>query len=357
MGLRDLLTPDNYRDYVLPALGVTEAIATRGRSPGTAAQGQMTAFDKEKDDKYTKGRQAMLDAQTAAKDALQNRLGTLQIGNAENEQAQNLKKQAAISALQGKLGALPDEQAYYDAFPEKYGDRLKPESNVYLPGANGYFVAPRTGSPSAIALKDAGGNTVVPPPKAGDKSIEEITAEAAARARGAAEGNPDAHAPKQNQSSAAGFGKRAILAQSELDELVKSGFDPSADAGLISSLMPNAMQSGSRQRFGNAKENFISAVLRKESGASISPSERSGADYLYFPQPGDKPEAIKQKSRARAAAIASLQAEAGPAWAGVADVSSDSTGKAEAKIEELKTLARGGSKTAQTYLKAQGMAW
>lgn len=138
MGLRDLLTPDNYRDYVLPALGITEAIATRGRSPGTAAQGQMTAFDKEKDDKYTKGRQATLDAQTAAKDALQNRLGTLQIGNAENEQAQNMKKQAALDAISKRAGTAIQSRVENSIAPAQetnayqYGGEFKGQSPMAM---------------------------------------------------------------------------------------------------------------------------------------------------------------------------------------------------------------------------------
>jgi hypothetical protein len=34
-----------------------------------------------------------------------------------------------------------------------------------------------------------------------------------------------------------------------------------------------------------AEQNFINAILRKESGAAISPSEYKNAEKQYFPQP------------------------------------------------------------------------
>ena len=44
---------------------------------------------------------------------------------------------------------------------------------------------------------------------------------------------------------------------------------------------------------------FITAVLRKESGAAISPSEFSGQDKIFFPQPWDWPEVLLAKRNAR----------------------------------------------------------
>ena len=67
-----------------------------------------------------------------------------------------------------------------------------------------------------------------------------------------------------------------------------------------------------QQQTVNARINFITAVLRKESGASIQPSEFSTAEKLYFPQPGNPPSVIAQKQKARELAIEAMKIQAGP---------------------------------------------
>lgn len=61
-----------------------------------------------------------------------------------------------------------------------------------------------------------------------------------------------------------------------------------------------------------ARVNFITAVLRKESGASISPTEFATAEKNYFPAPGDSEKIVKQKQAARDAAIRGMKISAGP---------------------------------------------
>jgi murein DD-endopeptidase MepM/ murein hydrolase activator NlpD len=61
----------------------------------------------------------------------------------------------------------------------------------------------------------------------------------------------------------------------------------------------NFLKSGDRQSFEQAKRNFVTAVLRRESGAAISPTEFKTEEKKYFPQPGDKPETVKQKAISR----------------------------------------------------------
>lgn len=67
-----------------------------------------------------------------------------------------------------------------------------------------------------------------------------------------------------------------------------------------------------QQMFDQAKRNFITAVLRKESGASISPSEFENEEKKYFAQPGDTDAAIKQKQNSRNLAIKVMGIQAGP---------------------------------------------
>jgi len=70
--------------------------------------------------------------------------------------------------------------------------------------------------------------------------------------------------------------------------------------------------SGEQQQTAQARRNFISAVVRKESGAAISIKEFADEEKKYFPEIGDLPEQIKQKQDARRLAIEALKAQAGP---------------------------------------------
>ena len=80
----------------------------------------------------------------------------------------------------------------------------------------------------------------------------------------------------------------------------------------LSSSVPivgNYMVSDDYQKFDQAKRDFVNAILRRESGAVISPQEFDNADKQYFPQPGDSPEVIAQKRQNRDLATRGMLAE------------------------------------------------
>ena len=79
-------------------------------------------------------------------------------------------------------------------------------------------------------------------------------------------------------------------------------------------LAGNYLVSKNYQKAQQAERNFINAVLRRESGAAIAPSEFANARAQYFPQPGDSPEVIAQKKANRATVIEGFAREAGPAY-------------------------------------------
>jgi len=90
----------------------------------------------------------------------------------------------------------------------------------------------------------------------------------------------------------------------QLEQGVRSTFNvlPSAIGG------PSEQQQQTEQ----ARRNFVSAVLRKESGAAIGVDEYKNEERKYFPQAGDTDAVIKQKQEARKLAIEALKAQAGP---------------------------------------------
>ena len=69
--------------------------------------------------------------------------------------------------------------------------------------------------------------------------------------------------------------------------------------------------SAEQQQVDQARRNFITANLRKESGAAISPAEFSTEEKKYFPQVGDAPAVIKQKRDARELAIRAMNIQSG----------------------------------------------
>lgn len=76
----------------------------------------------------------------------------------------------------------------------------------------------------------------------------------------------------------------------------------------------NFNQSPEYQQAKQARDDFINAQLRRESGAAIAPSEYANADKQYFPQPGDAAEVIKQKEANRALALQGMVRNAGPTY-------------------------------------------
>ncbi len=85
-------------------------------------------------------------------------------------------------------------------------------------------------------------------------------------------------------------------------------------SGSIFNALPRVLGglSPEQQQVAQARINFITAILRKESGAAISASEFATAEKNYFPKPGDDAATIAQKQAARKTAIKAMEIQAGP---------------------------------------------
>jgi len=160
-----------------------------------------------------------------------------------------------------------------------------------------------------------------------------------------AEGAPMAGTPlkgkgtalTESQGNATAFGMRMLESNKLLSDLegkgtTSGGRIKGAIEGTLTSLVPymgeNLAQgagaiintlpsiaggpSESQQMYQQAKTNFITAVLRKESGAAIGQNEFNTEDKKYFPQAGDTDKVIKQKQKARELAIEAMKIQAGP---------------------------------------------
>ena len=141
----------------------------------------------------------------------------------------------------------------------------------------------------------------------------------------------------ESQGNATAFGMRMLESNKLLNDLegkgtTSGGRIKGAIEGTLTSLVPymgeNLAQGAgaimntlpgiaggpneSQQLYQQAKTNFITAVLRKESGAAIGQNEFNTEDKKYFPQAGNTNAVIKQKQEARELAIKAMKIQAGP---------------------------------------------
>ena len=120
---------------------------------------------------------------------------------------------------------------------------------------------------------------------------------------------------KDTERLSANFANRMIESSKILDEFENSGGNwwgagddsqvRKAGAGLLSYVpfvgddLANVVGSDARNNYQSAAKNWVTANLRKESGAAITDEEFKNELIKYFPQPGDSLSTIKQKQRLR----------------------------------------------------------
>jgi len=95
--------------------------------------------------------------------------------------------------------------------------------------------------------------------------------------------------------------------ESDIAELSTSEF-------FLQKKAPRALKSDTMRQFLQAEENMITAILRRESGAAISPEEFVTARSMYIPQPGDDEGTLLQKKFTRDLVLRNFINEAGTAF-------------------------------------------
>jgi hypothetical protein len=137
--------------------------------------------------------------------------------------------------------------------------------------------------------------------------------------------NPQPKEAKEYQYKANLFAGRTLDSDKILNSLESkiTGMNAAVFAnqsGLENTTIGNAFVSSDIQQWRQAERNFLNAVLRRESGAVISPSEFAEGAKQYFPRPGDDAEVLRNKSANRQRQIQGLESEAGPAYTPIIDV-------------------------------------
>lgn len=109
----------------------------------------------------------------------------------------------------------------------------------------------------------------------------------------------------EGQSNALGFASRMVLNENTINDVVGRGYRP---GGLTEyGFTPERLRTDDRKIYDAAKDNWIAAALRKESGAAIGKDEYSAADRQYFPQAGDSDKLLKQKANLRSTVFKSMK--------------------------------------------------
>lgn len=265
---------------------------------------------------FITGQQASLQRSAATQAVpLQQELGRIQA-----------QRQAAIDVSTTKLGFEEKAQARKDAAaaaqakanePIKIGDSLvqfNPETGTF---DEVFKLTPEAGD-LKTSLTEVGGKRLLVNTQTGEVianlgssdsplDIAKLNLEIAKAQQSAGSGNL-----KASQFQAAGFAERIGTANDILSSMEDKFSGMLSQGGIL----PNIFKSDDRQVFEQASRNLINAILRRESGAAISPEEFESANIQYLPQPGDGEAVLKQKKINREQVFSNLRNEAGGAFSG-----------------------------------------
>ena len=126
--------------------------------------------------------------------------------------------------------------------------------------------------------------------------------------------DPNAEKPlTEGQGVATTFAARMSDASRVIDAMEAAGVSGSDLRTMAAgNAVTNAMASTEGQQYRQAQENWVTANLRKESGAAIPKDEMDKDIAKWFPKLNDKKEVRDQKSRARKVAEQGMLVQAGP---------------------------------------------
>lgn len=257
-------------------------------------------------------------AQTAAREAQQAAgTGGGFAGKSMDAEAYNIRNRLTLAAMERPLTA--EEQLLLQS-----AERHLSQPRIGGTIETGFYSIPPQPLPTLDAQPQSAG---APAPSAAARAVP-TTAQLPEQPAAAPAAPVDATLPRvltqptkeptQDQSKAAGFTSRMENAESIFKQLPGGTTTLQTEAmgsiPIVGDVLKRSAQTTAQQQYQQAAEDWVRAKLRKESGAVIGADEMRDEIRTYFPQPGDGPEVVRQKERARAIAAEALQKEAGRAY-------------------------------------------
>lgn len=121
-------------------------------------------------------------------------------------------------------------------------------------------------------------------------------------------------APTEGQRVSAGYAGRMETSNGDINNLASKITGMNLFEWEAQQRLPDSAKSDTFRQYEQAVKNFITAKLRKESGAAIAESEFADAYKVYIPRPGDSAAVLEQKAKARQQVIQQEIANSGTAF-------------------------------------------
>jgi hypothetical protein len=216
-------------------------------------------------------------------------------------------EQGIFNRRTGEVKVPKEEKKQFTSVKDANGNEIPV---VFNPSTGAYELKPLPQSEQSQTVTGPDGKPIAIPPGVDRKTfVNEVSRT-----------NADAATGKMTevQAKASQFATRMEAAENTLKGgLSDQALGLSGAAQQVAGGVPvigSALQSGDYQKYDQAKRQFVTALLRQESGAAISKSEFERYDKEMFPQPGDKPEVIAQKAETRKLAVEEMKRAAGPGY-------------------------------------------
>lgn len=226
-------------------------------------------------------------------------------------QLQELRTQDDVNQLEGLLGAQPfaSPENAQSFFAATHPNEKIPEDPKKLAEVNfeTFKAIQQFRTSYAAAQKPRTEEVILQDPVTFDKKRFRLTLDAQGNVTSRTELGLVESGEKpltENQAKTAQYASRMEEARGVFEALSAGGFDPTTKTAFLGTYLnqfaPLAKLTPVEiQQYEAAKDNWIAAVLRQESGATITPSEKVGARFQYFPRVGDAPEVVAQKAKLR----------------------------------------------------------
>jgi hypothetical protein len=166
--------------------------------------------------------------------------------------------------------------------------------------------------PRSDTVTGPDGKPIAIPPDVDRKTFVKQVTDAAAKAATGEKNEVQAKSEK--------FGNKMELAERNIKDIEDEGTGfwnrVAEGSGFVPGSAPvgRFLQTEKYQKYRQARDNFITALLRDESGAAIGTDEFNRYEKELFPQPGDSKGVIDQKREARKVAIEGMKKAAGPGY-------------------------------------------